>query len=55
MELIVEPMKQEVAISDKIREKIDGAVAVIMALDRVIQCVDDNGESVYFQRGILIL
>lgn len=55
MELIVGSVKQEVAISDKVTEKIDGAVAVIMALNRVIRCVDDNGESVYFKRGIMML
>ena len=35
-ELTVDMMKQEAAISDKITEKIDGAMAIIMALDRAI-------------------
>ncbi len=36
-------------------EKIDGAVATIMALDRAIKCGNDNGASVYDERGILFL
>jgi phage terminase large subunit-like protein len=38
----------------KSTEKIDGAVATIMALDRAIRCGNDNGESVYDNRGLLI-
>jgi phage terminase large subunit-like protein len=40
---------------EKSTEKIDGAVATIMALDRAIRCGNDTGESVYNQRGLLIL
>ncbi len=40
---------------EKSTEKIDGAVATIMALDRAIRCGADNSESVYNQRGILVL
>ena len=36
----------------KSTEEIDGAVAVIMALDRAIR--NENKESVYDERGILI-
>ena len=39
----------------KSTEKIDGAVAAIMALDRAIRCGNDSGESVYDTRGLLIL
>ncbi|MBC8580155.1 terminase large subunit [Zhenhengia yiwuensis] len=39
---------------EKSTEKIDGAVATIMALDRAIRHQDDGG-SVYDSRGILIL
>ena len=39
----------------KSTEKIDGAVATIMALDRAIRCGNDTGESVYDSRGILFL
>ena len=39
---------------EKSTEKIDGAVALIMALDRAIRNKDDEG-SVYDNRGILIL
>ena len=38
----------------KSTEKIDGAIALIMALDRVIRCGNDNGESVYDSRGVLV-
>ncbi len=38
----------------KSTEKIDGAVATIMALDRAIRCGNDTSESVYDQRGLLI-
>lgn len=36
-------------------EKIDGAVATIMALDRAIRCGNDTRESVYETRGILMI
>ena len=41
---------------EKSTEKIDGAVALIMALDRAIRCgVGDSGTSVYDSRDLLIL
>jgi phage terminase large subunit-like protein len=40
---------------EKPTERIDGAVATIMALDRAIRCGNDNQESVYSERGLLIL
>lgn len=40
---------------EKSTEKIDGAVATIMALDRAIRCGNDTSESVYDQRGILLI
>ena len=40
---------------EKSTEKIDGAVATIMALDRAIRCGGGNIESVYSERGLLIL
>lgn len=40
---------------EKSTEKIDGAVAMIMALDRAIRCGNDTGASVYDQRGIFVL
>lgn len=40
---------------EKSTEKIDGAVATIMALDRAIRCGNDISESVYDSRGILML
>lgn len=40
---------------EKSTEKIDGAVATIMALDRAIRCGNDNGASVYDSRGLLFV
>ena len=39
---------------EKSTEKIDGAVATIMALDRAIRCGISNAESVYNARGLLV-
>ncbi len=39
---------------EKSTEKIDGAVATIMALDRAIRCGNDTSESVYDTRGLLV-
>lgn len=41
--------------SVSVTEKIDGAVAAIMALDRAIRCRNDTSASVYDDRGILFL
>ena len=38
----------------KSTEKIDGAIACIMALDREIRCGNDTSESVYDTRGLLV-
>jgi len=38
---------------EKSTEKIDGAIAMVMALDRALR--NKNTESVYNERGILIL
>lgn len=43
------------ADKEKSTEKIDGAIAMIMGLDRAIRCGNDNGESVYDSRGILFI
>lgn len=43
------------ADKEKSTEKIDGAVATIMALDRAIRCGNDRGASVYDERGLLFL
>ncbi len=40
---------------EKSTEKIEGAVATVMALDRAIRCGNDTSESVYDNRGILVL
>lgn len=40
---------------EKSTEKIDGAVATIMALDRAIRCGSGNsGDSVYNERGLIV-
>ena len=39
----------------KSTEKIDGAVATVMALDRAIRCGNDSSESVYDSRGLIFL
>lgn len=38
----------------KSTENIDGAIALIMALDRAIRCGNDAGESVYDSRGLIV-
>ena len=43
------------ADKEKSTEKIDGAVATIMALDRAIRCGNDTSASVYDDRGILFI
>lgn len=40
---------------EKSTEKIDGAVATIMALDRAIRNQNTNTESVYDERGLIII
>ena len=39
---------------EKSTEKIDGAVATVMALDRAIRCGNDTSESVYDSRGAAV-
>ena len=43
------------ADKEKSTERIDGAVATIMGLDRAIRCGNDTSESVYDNRGILFI
>ncbi|EHI69968.1 terminase large subunit [Streptococcus ictaluri] len=43
------------ADKEKSTEKIDGAIATIMALDRAIRCGNISEESVYDSRGLLFL
>lgn len=43
------------ADKERSTEKIDGAIATIMALDRAIRCGNDSQESVYNSRGFLAL
>lgn len=43
------------ADKEKSTEKIDGAVATIMGLDRAIRCGVNTGASVYDERGILFI
>ncbi len=39
----------------KSTEKVDGAVALVMGLDRAIRCGTDDGSSVYDSRGLLLI
>jgi len=43
------------ADKEKSTEKIDGAIATIMALDRAIRCGNTSSVSVYDSRGIFVL
>lgn len=43
------------ADKEKSTEKINGAIATIMALDRAIRCGNDVSASVYDDRGILFI
>lgn len=40
---------------EKSTEKIDGAVALIMVLDRAIRCGASENNSIYDERGILFI
>ena len=42
------------ADKEKSTEKIDGAIATIMGLDRAIRCGNESRESVYESRGLLV-
>ncbi len=43
------------ADKEKSTEKIDGAIATIMGLDRARHCGNNNTESVYDGRGLLFI
>ena len=43
------------ADKEKSTEKIDGAIATIMGLDRAIRCGADTSASVYDDRGLFII
>lgn len=43
------------ADKEKSTEKIDGAIATIMGLDRAIRCGNDARASIYDDRGILFI
>ena len=49
------PCRHIKADKEKSTEKVDGAVATIMELDRAIRCGNVVTESVYDHRGILFL
>lgn len=51
----IDPAGNIKADKEKSTEKIDGAIATIMALDRAIRCGNDNGQSVYDERGLIFL
>ena len=43
------------ADKEKSTEKIDGVIALIIALDRALRCGNDTSESVYENRGVLVM
>lgn len=43
------------ADKEKSTEKIDGAIAIIMELDRAIRCGNNNIASIYDERGTLFI
>ena len=43
------------ADKEKSTEKIDGAIATVMALNRSIRCGNFNSASIYDDRGLFIL
>lgn len=49
-----EPAGNIKADKEKSTEKIDGAIATIMGLDRAIRCGNESRESVYESRGLLV-
>lgn len=51
----IDPAGNIKADKEKSTEKIDGAISTIMALDRAIRCGNDNGQSVYDERGLIFL
>ena len=51
----IDPAGNIKADKEKFTEKIDGAIATIMALDIAIRCGNQNTESVYDSRGILFM
>ena len=48
-----DPAGNNKADKKKSTEKIDGAIATIMGLDRAIKCGNGNTGSVYDERGII--
>ena len=53
--LVTDPAGNIKADKEKSTEKIDGAIATIMGLDRAIRCGNDTGASVYDSRGLLFI
>lgn len=51
----IDPAGNIKADKEKSTEKIDGAIATIMGLDRAIRCGNDSCASVYDNRGILFI
>ena len=50
-----DPARNIKADKEKFTEKIDGIIALIMALDRAIRCGNDTSESVYESRGVWVM
>lgn len=54
-QLRTDPAGNIKADKEKSTEKIDGAIATIMGLDRAIRCGNEVHESVYDRRGLLFI
>ena len=52
--ILTDPSGNIKADKEKSTEKIDGAIAAVMGLDRAIRCGNDTRESVYDTRGLLV-
>lgn len=51
----VDPAENIKIDKSKATEKVDGAVALVMALDRAIRCGNGENESIYDRRGLIFI
>lgn len=51
----IDPVGNIKADKEKSTEKIDGVIATMMGLDRAIRCGNMKTESVYDEKGVLLL
>ena len=53
--ILKDPAGNIKADNEKSTEKIDGVIVTIIALDRAIRCSNDTNESVYDDRGLIVI